>query len=335
MNDMTCGVLEMLREGDGYLSGELFSERLGISRAAVWKHVRQLRNAGYRIEGLPRRGYRLLSSPDLPSEMEIRPWLETGVLGRRILFYEEVESTNDVASELAYDGEPEGTTVTADRQTAGRGRMDRSWISPSGTNIYASVILRPAVSPWKAPQMSIVAVTALVRAVEEAAHGVHLGIKWPNDVLCSGRKLAGILCELHSDLDRVHHLVVGMGINVNMAEMGEELEGRATSLLIETGRETSRARLAGVLLNSLEETYAAWLDRGIGEFVPFWEERSVLTGCRVDIDTPSGSLCGTVRGLSPSGALELETSAGSVMEVLSGDVHISSVRERRTKVRGQ
>jgi BirA family biotin operon repressor/biotin-[acetyl-CoA-carboxylase] ligase len=327
LNKATSEVLRLLREGSGFVSGEYMSSRLGISRTAVWKHVKKLRRSGYSIEAIPRNGYRLRYSPDLPSELEIRPWLETETLGCRIVFREEVESTNDLASELAGEGEPEGLVVIADQQSAGKGRMDRRWISPPGQNLYLSVVLRPAVSPWQAPQMAIVVVTAVVRTIEALAEGIRLGIKWPNDVVCNGRKLAGILCELSSDLDMVHYLVAGIGINVNMKDLDGELEGRATSLLEETGKEHSRPQMAGRLLNELERSYSRWLEQGLSGFIPFWEDRSVLTGKTVVIETPSGNLTGRAIRLSPSGGLEIERPDGSVMEVLSGDVHISSISD--------
>ncbi len=326
MNEMTTGVLELLRERDCFVSGQHISELLGISRTAIWKHVRQLRNAGYYIEASSGSGYRLRFSPDLPSEMEIQPFLDTDILGRRIHFHDEVESTNDLASDLANDGEPEGTVVIADEQLAGKGRMDRTWVSPSGLNLYLSVILRPPVTPWEAPQMSIVTVAAVVRAIESVARDLSIGIKWPNDVMCGGRKLAGILCELHSDMDLVRHLIAGIGINVNMTDLGDELEGRATSLLIETGRDISRPLLAGTLLNELEKAYAHWLGHGLADFIPFWEDHSVLEeGRTVVIEMPSGSVSGRVRGLSVSGGLEIEEADGSLREILSGDVHITSI----------
>jgi BirA family biotin operon repressor/biotin-[acetyl-CoA-carboxylase] ligase len=325
MNGYTERILEILRQGDGYVSGQYISMKLGISRTAVWKHIRQLRDSGYYVEALPRSGYRLVFCPDLPTAMEIRPWLETGRLGSAIIFHPEVESTSSIASELALDGEPEGTVVIADRQSAGRGRMDRSWVSPSGQNLYMSVILRPPVPPWQAPQMSIVAVVAVVRAVEAVTASVRPGIKWPNDVICGGRKLAGILCELNSDLDMVHHLIVGIGLNVSMSQPSPELRGRATSLLMEGETELSRPRIAGELLNRLESAYLEWLEDGLSGFIPFWEERSVLTGKRVVIETPSGALEGSVRGLSPTGGLQVVQPGGSEVEILSGDVHVSSV----------
>jgi BirA family biotin operon repressor/biotin-[acetyl-CoA-carboxylase] ligase len=325
MNEMTTGVLELLRGIDGFVSGQRISEQLGISRTAIEKHIRQLRNAGYYIESSSGSGYRLRFSPDLPSEMEIQPFLNTDIIGQRIHFHDEVESTNDLASELAHDGEPEGTVVIADEQTAGKGRLDRSWVSPSGLNLYLSVILRPPVAPWEALQMSIVTVVSVVRAIEIAAKDTEIGIKWPNDVMCGGRKVAGILCELYSDMDRVHHLVTGIGINVNMKDLGGELVDSATSLLIETGRNVSRPLLAGTLLNELERAYSHWLGHGLADFIPFWEDHSVLSGRTVGIETASGHISGIVRGLTMSGGLEIEDVDGNYREILAGDVHIASI----------
>jgi len=325
MNEITSHILELLRREETHLSGQHISEELAISRTAVWKHIRQLRNAGYYIEASPRCGYRLRFSPDLPSGMEISPFLHTDIIGRKIIFHTEVDSTNEVAGELAQDGEPEGTVVIADYQSAGRGRLDRSWLSPSGMNLYVSVILRPPVTPFDAPQMSIVTVVAAVRAIMRVVPGIDIGIKWPNDIITGGKKLSGILFDMKTDMDRVDYLVAGIGINVNMVEMDDSIDQKATSLKLETGKETSRPQLAAALLEELEKTYMQWLAKGLSVFRTFWEEKSILIGRTVEVDTPAGSLRGRVKGLSKTGGLNMELDDGQSMEVLAGDVHITSL----------
>lgn len=325
MNEITSHILELLRLEETHLSGQQISDELGISRTAVWKHVRQLRNAGYYIEASPRCGYRLRFSPDLPSGMEIRPLLHTDIIGKRIIFHTEVDSTNEVAMELAQEGESEGTVIIADYQSAGRGRLDRSWHSPSGMNLYVSVILRPPVTPFDAPQMSIVSVVAAVRAITRVVPGLDLGIKWPNDIITGGKKLSGILFDMKTDMDRVDYLIAGIGINVNMVQMDNSLDLKATSLKLETGKETSRPQLAAALLEELEKAYMHWLAKGLSVFLTFWEQKSVLIGRIVEVDAPAGRLCGRVKGLSCTGGLNLELDDGQSLEVLAGDVHITSI----------
>ena len=227
-------VLAFLAEaGDEFVSGEAISGKLGLTRAAVWKHVNALRAAGYRIEAVPARGYRLAEVPDRLTALELRPLLNTHDLGRELHCYEELGSTNDRAKELAEEGAEHGEIVVAEAQTAGRGRRGREWVSPPRRNLYFSVILRPELPPSRAAELTLVASIAVCDAARQA--GVDAGIKWPNDLLASGKKLAGILTELATEPDRVHWVVVGVGVNVNSRpeDFPEELRDEATSLLIE------------------------------------------------------------------------------------------------------
>ena len=188
-------VLERLRASEGCVSGQTLSEELGLSRAAVWKAVESLRRDGYGIEARTRAGYRLVSVPDALTESEIRSHLgETRTVGRTLCCFPELDSTNNYAKALAQKGAPDGTAVIADRQTSGRGRMNRSFQSPKGKGIYLSVLLRPVLSPEHLPLVTALAGVALCDAVEKVC-GARPGLKWPNDPVLNGRKLCGILTE--------------------------------------------------------------------------------------------------------------------------------------------
>src|SRR5512136_760613 len=286
-------VLSFLAEAaDEFVSGEAISGKLGLSRAAVWKHVNALRGQGYGIEAAPARGYRLVSIPDRLGALEIGPLLNTHDLGQALHCCDEIPSTNDRARELADDGAVHGEVVVAESQTAGRGRRGRSWSSPAGRNLYLSVILRPSLPPQRAPELTLVASVAACEACRKA--GVEAGIKWPNDLLVGGRKVAGILTELSAEPDVVHWVVVGIGVNLNSApeDLPAGLRDEATSLSTERGQPVPRALFAAALLSELEQ----WLDRHAAEgFAPIrvaWRERSVTLGREVRVDADGAEIAG-------------------------------------------
>jgi BirA family biotin operon repressor/biotin-[acetyl-CoA-carboxylase] ligase len=315
-------VLAFLAEaGDEFLSGEAISDKLGLSRAAVWKHVNALRAQGYRIDAIPARGYRLVEIPDRLGELELRPLLNTHDLGQALHWFAEVGSTNDVAKRLADEGAAHGAVVVAEAQTAGRGRRGRVWASPAGRNVYLSVVLRPDLPPSRAAELTLLASVALCQAVRQA--GVPAGIKWPNDLLAGGRKLAGILTELATDPDRVQWLVLGIGVNVNIREdeLPGELRNIATSLAIERGESVPRTLFAAAVLSALEE----WLDRHAEEGFPpvreAWKAMSDTLGREVRVRSSDRNLEGVAEDVDDGGALLIRTAAG-LERVLAGDVEM-------------
>ena len=316
-------VLAFLAEaGDEFVSGEAISDKLGLSRAAVWKHVNALRSQGYRIEAVSARGYRLIEIPDRLGELELRPLLNTHDLGQVLHWYEEVGSTNDVAKALAEEGAAHGEVVVAERQTAGRGRRGRSWSSPPRRNVYLSAILRPDLPPARASEVTLLASVAVCQAVRLAGVAA-AAIKWPNDVLASGRKLAGVLTEMAAEVERVQWMVVGIGVNVNATagDFPEELRGSATSLLVERGAPLPRALFAAALLTALEE----WLDRHAADgFAPVraaWREMSDTLGHEVRIRGGVADLTGVAEDVDEAGALLVRTPTG-LERVIAGDVEM-------------
>ncbi len=313
-------VLSFLAEaGDEFVSGEAISGKLGLTRAAVWKHVETLRAHGYRIDAVPARGYRLREIPDRLTALELRPLLNTHDLGQVLHCYEEIGSTNDRARELAEEGAEHGEVVLAEAQTAGRGRRGRSWASPPRKNLYFSVVLRPELPPLRAPELTLVASVAVCEALRQA--GVSAGIKWPNDILASGKKIAGILNELAAEPDRVSWVVVGVGVNVNVRaeDLPEAVRADATSVLLERGQPAPRALLAAACFTALEE----WLDRhaehGFGVVRDAWRERSVTLGREVVATVGGREIAGTAEDIDEAGALLVRGKAG-VERVLAGDV---------------
>jgi len=323
MNETTERILELLKAGGEFLSGEKIGRRLGISRSAVWKHVRELKGVGYGIVSSPKKGYGLRAVANVPLAAEVTPHLKTLTLGRRIDYHDAVDSTNRTAGDLARQGAVEGTVVVADAQTAGRGRMERRWESPAGINLYFSVLLTPNVEPARVPQLALVAAVAVHEGLAECCPDITAQIKWPNDILVGGRKVAGILCEASLEADRVHRVVLGVGINVNGTTVPRVLRATATTLRIVGGREVSRPALLAAVLNHLEARYEGWLQDGsLSGLLASFERHSALNGRPITAENLSGVVRGTARGITPTGELVIETAGGALLHLLAGDVHL-------------
>jgi BirA family biotin operon repressor/biotin-[acetyl-CoA-carboxylase] ligase len=314
-------ILTLLRR-EPVVSGEALSGALGISRAAVWKHVEALRAAGYRIESHRARGYALAAAPDRLLPAEIARHLETARFGRRLECHETIDSTNRRAAELARADAAEGTLVVAEAQTHGRGRLGRQWSSPARLNLYASFVLRPRLAPADAPQLALAAAVAVARTVSALAPG-RVAIKWPNDCLLDGRKVAGILTEMDAEVDRLRHVVLGIGVNLNApAEaLPPELRDTATSVARATGTRVDRPRFAAALCGALEGVYDRVVRDGFAVVAPEWEAFSCLTGRHVTIDGAGRRSDGIVRGIDEAGRLVLDGTNGEE-RIMAGDVSI-------------
>lgn len=309
------------REAGDYLSGEALSRALEVSRSAVWKQIRLLREQGYVIEAIPSRGYRLAQTPDSLIPAEIQADLGTRLVGRELLCLQETDSTNARAHELGEAGAVEGTVVIADQQSAGKGRLGRRWTSPGGVNLYASVLLRPQLPPRCAPQLTFVSAVAVARAVA-AISGLPAVVKWPNDVLLGGRKVAGLLNEMSAETERIHYVILGIGVNLNMSaeQFPIDLRYPATSVATETGAAVSRLAFTRMLLRQLDQLYQLYLDQGIEPILKLWQALFPLQGGRASVDLQGTLLCGRVEGLDADGALLLRLDDGRLERILAGDV---------------
>lgn len=254
-------ILELLRRQEGFLSGEDIGRELSITRAAVWKGIKKLREEGYEIEAVTNRGYRLTNPETMYNKRELEQGLKTKTMGQSIYFYEETDTTNNRARELALEGASEGTLVVAEKQTAGRGRRGKVWESPLGTGIWMSLVLRPQIMPAEASVLTLLCGLATAEAIE-AETGLSAGIKWPNDILINGKKAVGILTEMDCEMSEVHFVIPGIGINVNTASFPPEIAEIATSLYLECGKTVSRRRLVHRVLERLEEHYETFLRTG-------------------------------------------------------------------------
>jgi BirA family biotin operon repressor/biotin-[acetyl-CoA-carboxylase] ligase len=320
--DLREAILQVFRQNDrAFVSGEDLSRKLGVSRTAVWKQIGALRDLGYDIAAVPSRGYRLLGVPDTLIGAELQAGLQTAVIGRQIVSLAEVDSTNLHAARLAEAGAVAGTVVVAESQTDGRGRRGRVWASPPGVNLYLSVLLRPPIPPWDAPQLTFLSAVAVARTVAETA-GLEPEVKWPNDILLSGRKVAGLLNEMRAETEGLHHVILGIGVNLNMTaeQFPADPRNPATSLLLETGRPVVRAAFARRLLCHLDGLYAEFLAEGFSPIRRAWESYFRLLGQGVAVDGQERPLQGTVAGIDGDGALLLRRADGRQERILAGDV---------------
>ncbi|MBT9140985.1 MAG: Bifunctional ligase/repressor BirA [Dehalococcoidia bacterium] len=320
-------VLAGLKEHLGrYVSGEQLSNRLQVSRTAVWKHIGGLREDGYVIESSPRLGYRLVSLPDLLLPLEIKDGLKANIFGKQIYYQRTIDSTNRLARELAAAGEPEGTLILSEEQLSGRGRLGRSWLSPAG-GIWFSLIVRPPLPLYKAQLMTLLAVVAAVEATQKTS-GLSPGIKWPNDLLLGGRKLAGILTEVSAEMERVNYLVLGIGLNANLSaeHFQGELADSATSLLLETGQLVSRVRWMQNFLTVFEQAYLVAKEQGFASVIACWRRYSVTLGQNVIVISGGRSVHGTALDIDEQGALLVKTAAGQEA-FLAGEVSLKGRTE--------
>lgn len=315
-------VLRLLRESTEYISGQELCEKFSVSRTAVWKIMKQLKEEGYEIEAVQNRGYRLLTVPDILSKSEIESRLDGGWIGKQVYFAEEVDSTNTWGKRLAEEGAPHGTLVVADEQTQGRGRRGRSWQSPRGTNISMTLILRPDLEPARASMLTIVMGLSVAQGLKELLK-LPVQIKWPNDAVLNGHKLCGILTEMSAQIDYINYVVVGTGINVNLPEVPEELKDIATSLLIETGRRVNRAEVIGAVLRAFARNYESFLAAGdLTGLLDAYNEILANRDRQVRVLDPKAPYEGVALGINARGELLVRKADGSVSEVYAGEVSV-------------
>ena len=315
-------ILTALRANADGVSGAEIAEQLGVTRAAIWGHIEDLRRLGYDIEAGPHFGYRLVSAPDALYADDLLARLgKTKIVGRDIRVFEQTTSTNDVIERLARDGVKEGVVVFAESQTKGRGRLGRTWVSPARKGLWFSVLLRPDLRPQETTRLTVASATALRRAIQSNT-GLEPEIKWPNDIVIHGRKVAGILTELSAELDCVKHVILGIGVDVNLGanEFPTELRKTATSLRIEAGETISRPELATAILRELDHDYARVCGHGFAGVADEWEAHCTTIGRAVTIQIGGRRMRGRAESLDDDGALLLRTEHGHLERITGGDV---------------
>jgi BirA family biotin operon repressor/biotin-[acetyl-CoA-carboxylase] ligase len=341
-------VLRQLRETGSYVSGQQLCETLGVSRTAVWKIIKKLKEEGYPIEAVTNKGYRLLSveGKDLFNKEELERRLQTRWAGRPLIFSEETGSTNADIFRLSEQDYRQGTLAVTSKQTAGKGRRGRTWISPPDVNVYMSILLRPDFKPETAPMLTLVMALAVHRACEElygkgagavelsadGAEACRFGIKWPNDIVVSARdgswrKICGILTEMRMEEKEIRDIVIGIGINVNQAEFPEEIRETAGSLALALGHPVSRADLTAEVWKYFEEYYEVFEQaRSLSPLREVYERALVNRGKKVRVLDPESPYEGVALGINEEGELLVKPDDGSeVRQVGTGEVSVRGV----------
>jgi BirA family transcriptional regulator, biotin operon repressor / biotin---[acetyl-CoA-carboxylase] ligase len=302
------------------ISGEKIAREIGVTRGAVWHWINRLRDVGVKVRGHAYSGYRIERMPDVLAPNLLLRQLRGSACSWRIHHFFKVDSTNRVALELGYAGEPADSVVVAEEQTAGRGRAGRHWLSERSAGIYMSLLLRPALTPVQAPMLTLAAGLAARDAIEEST-GLHPDIRWPNDVLVAGKKVCGILTEMHAEPDRIRFVVVGIGVNVNQQRMADSISKLATSLRLETHRQHSRIDLCVRLLRRFESYYNQLLTEGPAPLVArFTQVSSYATGKRIRVSTAQENFAATTAGLDPAGLLRVRRDNGRTETLLAADI---------------
>ncbi len=313
-------IIQFLKESDGYISGEEMSQRLKTSRAAIWKHMQELRALGYEIAAVPHLGYQLVTCPDKLLGYEIQSGLNTKIIGKKIIVLDTVPSTMDEAFRLGMENCPEGTLVVAEAQSKGRGRLGRIWASPRARGLYFSFVLRPSLPLNQLAQLTLMSAVAVSEAIEDISE-LKPSIKWPNDILLGARKLAGILTELRAESDQVKFVIVGIGLNVNTSR--HQLTTGASSLKVAAGQSFNRAQVFQAILRSLEKWYLKLLHHEFAEIMEEWKKRSATLNKRVRITDSAGVIEGQAIDLDEDGALLIRKDNGIVVKKSAGDVFLT------------
>ena len=318
-------ILRLLRSADGYISGQELCNRFGVSRTAVWKAINQLKEAGYEIEAQQNKGYRLMAAPDLMTEAEIKSLMHTEWVAKEVLYFDTIDSTNTKAQELAEKGYPRGTLVVADKQESGKGRRGRSWVSPSGTGIFMTLMIKPDINPNNASMLTLVAALAVAKAITSVT-GEKALIKWPNDIVINGKKVCGILTEMNAQFDYINHIVVGIGINVHNESFPEEISQMASSLMIEAGgKRFHRAQIIAETMSYFEQYYDTFLKtQDLSALVREYDELLVNRNKSVRVLDPKEPFDGKAMGITPKGELIVDTWESRKL-VSSGEVSVRGI----------
>ncbi len=317
-------ILTLLRRekksASGWLNASFLSSSLNLPLHSIYEGIEELRRLGYKIETQRGKGFKLLSVPDAFIPLEIKGGLKTKIFGREIFSYRSLKSTNDLAYRLAEEKVPEGTLILAEKQTAGKGRIGRRWYSPPEKGIWMSLILRPDIPPAKAPGLSLCTSLALAQTIKEKT-GLEAKLKWPNDCLIAGKKIAGILLELSAELDRVNFVIIGVGINVNQSQKDfpRNLRGKATSIYLESGEKLLRVELLRSFLKNLEKIYVNFKTFGLKYYHAEIKRYSTLLGKKVRLLYGKEKLKGKVVDIDENGSLILETRKGKKI-ITAGEV---------------
>ncbi len=325
---MKSEILRLLKETDGYLSGQQLCERFHVSRTAIWKVMEQLKKEGYQIEAVRNKGYRLVGSPDVLSQAEIESLCAPGWAGARVVYFPETDSTNNQAKAAGEAGAAHGTLFVADTQAAGKGRRGRTWQSPSGKSIYMTLLLRPDIPPADASMLTLVMGLAVAEAIRGTTD-LPAQIKWPNDIVLENPdrkgagKVCGILTELSTEIETINYVVIGVGINVNQTEFPDELKDTAVSLKQKLGHDLKRSELIAAVLKRFEIKYEAFLKtRDLSGLADAYNALLINQDRDVKILDPAGAYEAHAIGINTRGELVVRLPDGEKRRVYAGEVSV-------------
>ena len=322
---MEYKILNELKNASDYISGEYLSSTLNVSRTAIWKHIKNLKSKGYLIEGISNKGYKLISSPDLLNKSELLPLLRTSIIGKNIIHFDDIDSTNIKAKELAQKNIEDGSLIIAEKQTLGSGRFNRKWISPIG-GLWFTLVLRPTIPPTEAPKITQIAAASIYKTLMD--FNISTTIKWPNDILLKGKKLCGILAEMKCDMDSVHYLILGIGMNINIDEcdFDENTKSIATSLKIQCAKQFERSKILVGFLSHFETLYNKFIyNLDLSETISICREHSNIFGKQAKLITYNTEEIVTCISLSDTGDLIVKDSTGNEKAVLAGEISFNGM----------
>lgn len=325
---MKRDILEVLkRNKNQFISGEELSNTLGVTRTSVWKYIKGLKNEGYIIESVSRKGYKLLEEPDILSNDELILELKDSSFINDVLYFESLDSTNNYAKKLALDMAKEGTVVLSNIQTGGRGRLGRAWSSPPGTGLWMSIILRPEIDPSEAAKITEITAAAVANAIDRTTD-IKSGIKWPNDIIIDRKKVCGILTEMSAELNYINFVVVGIGVNVNTDEFPEDIKNTATSIKLCKGREVSRKELFLNIIKEFERLYLNFIDNGnMNEILDICRKKSVTIGNKVKIINRNETILAEALDINENGELVIRKENGDIISIVSGEVSVRGITD--------
>jgi len=331
---MKSKILCILKNSENYVSGQMLCERLGVSRTAVWKVITQLKDEGYEIESVQNKGYFIKRCPDVLTSAQIECQLmdtdfaiyEDSIV-KKVIYFDEIDSTNNEAKRVAEsDGMVDGTLFITECQTGGRGRRGRTWISPAGSGIWMSLLLKPDMAPASASMLTIVAAMAMTEAIKDVlrADNIELecGIKWPNDIVLNGKKICGILTEMSAEMDYIHYVVVGIGVNVNTTKFDDSIKDVASSIFMETGVKVDRSRVVATFARSFKRYFDSLVSCGdLSGLKDSYNSMLVNCGREVKACYTDSEIIGVAKGINDDGELIVETEAG-VKIIRAGEVSV-------------
>lgn len=324
---MKTEILRILRNSESYVSGQQLCNMLGVSRTAIWKVINQLKLEGYEIEAVSNKGYHFIDSTDILSASEIMSRVETDLIGKEVRFYEEVDSTNEIAKKIADENGTDGTLIVTESQIKGKGRRGKEWSSDKGKDIFMSLILKPRINPMSASMLTIITALAVVKSIKKKC-SEEVYIKWPNDIVIKGKKVCGILTEMSTEIDYINHVVIGIGINVNRDSFEGDISQMATSLYIETKEIHRRSQLIAQIMKEFEEMYHIFLEKeSLEPFIEEYNRMLININKEIKVIEAGNEYYGVALGINDKGELLVHDldKPDNIKTILAGEVSVRGI----------